>query len=545
MATYYFRSVGTAWNNTSSWSTSSSSGSSAGVIPTSSDSVIFDVNSAATCPVSTTPGVCLTLDTTGYAGTITLNVSLTVSGNITLGAATAIGGSASFICNASASLKSNGNTFITCTFVLYNRSGNNNTYTLLDDWTFIGTFSTQAQAGGLTHTINGNNIYCRSNLSINAGSFSASSLTTGTTVINITGVCTMSQSSNTSGGLGNSLVFNAPSLNIFLPATLCYRTGTIKYISGNLSGPSNIVPTGNFTVDMTNGGANSYVTPFSILSSYITNTITMVSDWYLTGVNVSVFNCTINGAYSLYTTGTIVSSSAGVLSGTAVLRLKGSSGQSVSSTSSIGIDISIEAGSNTVNISNLSYTPKSGGSTITYVSGTVNVTGTLTITGPNNITLNTSGVNWNNITFTGASYTITLNSSLIANGTITFGTNNYTFAGSYGFTTNSFVWNTTPATVNTGIVLAAGVTYTITNNLTLYSATIPTYLGLQSSTPGSVAYFVLNSGATQSVANVQTTDINSAAGQTIWVFLPGTLSNTTNWRTLSYSSLQYSSTFVN
>ena len=535
MATYYFRSGSSLWNNTSSWSTSSPSGSSASVIPTSSDDVLFTSGSGVSCLVATSTGNCKTLNTSTYSGTISLNAALNVFGNITLGTLTVFSGSSALICASSSILSSSGNTTINCPFTLSN-SGSSNTYTLADNWTLNGPFSTSATAGSLTHTINGNNIYCKSSLSINGGSFSATSLTTGSTVINMIGTGSISQSSNASGGgLGNSLVFNS-SGSITLPSILCYKGGPIKYITGSLSGSCNILATGDFTADMTNSGSNTYTSPFNISGSNNTNvTITMLSDWYLNGISWGNFNLTING-YSLYTTGAIVSNGNGYLSGTSVLRLKGSSsGQNIYTVNgTIGLDLSLEAASNQINIISLNYTPRSGGSTVTYTSGVVTATGTFTISGPNSATLYTSGVNWNNITYTGPSFTTNLNSALNVNGTSSFGVNNYTFSGSNGFTTNTLVWNTTPTTINTGIVLASGLTYTITNNLILYSATIPTYLGIKSSNSGSVAFFILNFNASQTVGNVQPTDINSSNGQTIAVWQPaGTLNNTTNWVVLS------------
>jgi len=542
MATYYFRSGSSLWNNTSSWSTSSPSGSSASVIPTSSDDVLFISGSGISCLVATSAGNCKTLNTSTYAGTISLNAALNVFGNITLGTLTVLSGSSALVCASSSILSSSGNTTINCPFTLSN-SGLSNTYTLADNWTLNGTFSTSATAGALTHTINGNNIYCKSNLSINGGSFSAASLTTGSTVINMIGSGSITQSPTTTGGLGNSLVFNS-SGSIILPNILYYRGGPLKYITGSLSGSCSALITGDFTADMTNGGSNTYITPFNISGSNSSNaTITMLSDWYINGISWSNFNLTING-YSLYTTGSIVSNGNAYLSGTSVLRLKGnSSGQNIYTVNgTIGFDLSLEAGANQINIITLNYTPKSGGSTVTYISGAVNATGTFTISGPNNVTLNTSGVNWNNITYTGASFTTNLNSALNVNGTSSFGVNNYTFSGSNGFTTNTLVWNTTPTTINTGIVLASGLTYTITNNLILYSATIPTYLGIKSSNSGSAAFFILNFNASQTVGNVQPTDINSSNGQTVAVWQPGPLNNTTNWVVLS-KPVTYVSTF--
>lgn len=540
MASRYFKSGSTLWNSANSWSATSAAGADNAGIPTAADDVFFTSGSGATCAVTTTAGVCLTFTTTGYTGTITLNTTITVSGNITLGASTVLSGSSELICNASATLTSAGNSNINCPFTLRN-VGTSNTYTLADNWTFNALFTTNATGGGLTHTINGNNIFCRGGISINGVSNSSTSLTTGTTVINITATGTITTSTNASGGLGNTFVINAPGSTITLAnANIFYRTGTFRYVAGTISGTWNFNITGSCTLDMNNGGLN-YSTPFSLVMQ-AASTITMSSDWYLSGIAVG-FATTING-FSMYPSGTITITQP--LNGTTVIRCRGSvGGQAVSSTTGIGNDITFQAGSNIVNITTLIVTPRSGGTSVTYTSGAVNHSGTLTVNGPNPITLNTSGMSWNNITFAGASFTITLNSLLTATGTISASTNNYTFIGTSGFTAGTLTWTSTPASTNTGIVLGAGLTYTVTSALTLYSATILTYLGVKSGTPGSVAYLTLRNGASQSVGNIQMTDIDASGGQTIYAWRPGAISNSSNIQALTPSLMQRSATYVN
>jgi hypothetical protein len=404
-------------------------------------------------------------------------------------------------------------------------------------------FSTQASAGALTHTINGNNIFCKAGFSINGGSSSSASLTTGTTVINITGTGTISTSSTVSGGLGNSLTFNASGSTITLPGNLYYRTGTLKYVAGTLSGACNVVPTASFTADMNNGGLN-YTTPFSIPNTTLSITITMLSDWYLSGItNVGAGVLTINGS-SFYCTGTISSNSGGSITGTSVLRLKGSgAGQSFTSTSPIAVDISIEAGSNTVNLGNTIYTPRSGGSTITYTSGTINHSGTLTINGPNALTMSTSGMNFNNISVTTATMSITLNSLLSATGTLSILAGiGVTFLGISGFTVGTLSRTDSPVAA---LSLTVGNTYTVTSNLTWYYNTIGAFAQIKSNSAGSQVVFTLRKGATQLVGNASFTDLDSSAGQTIYAWRPGSISNCLNIQALTPSLMQRSATYVN
>jgi hypothetical protein len=100
MASRYFKSGATVWNNANNWSSTSAAGVDNAGIPTAADDAIFTSGSGSACAVTTTAGVCLSLTTTGYTGTITLNTTVTVSGNITLGASTVFSGASALICNA-------------------------------------------------------------------------------------------------------------------------------------------------------------------------------------------------------------------------------------------------------------------------------------------------------------------------------------------------------------------------------------------------------------------------------------------------------------
>ena len=140
----YFRSVGTAWNSNTSWSTTSSSGGSAGVIPTATDDVILDSGSAS-CPVSTTTGVCKTLTTTGYTNTLTLTVGINIFGNITIGAGTLWSGAGTLSCHADtgtrlATITSNAN-IIGVPFQFFSDTANC-TFTLSGDLTVNALVST-------------------------------------------------------------------------------------------------------------------------------------------------------------------------------------------------------------------------------------------------------------------------------------------------------------------------------------------------------------------------------------------------------------------
>lgn len=521
MATYYFRNSGTAWNTATNWSLSSG-GPADGAVPTSADDVIFDASSG-NCTVATTPGVCKTFNSTGYTGTLTLSTTLTVSGNVTFGSGMGTSGSGNnqFIVNNSATLTSNRNN-VNFPFKLYNLNGNNNTYTLADDWTFNGLFLTGSQSGALTHTINGNNIYCKAGFNINTDSFSSASFTTGSTNIFVIGPGALTINGSSSNGLGNNLTINAPGSNLTVSSTFYYKTGTFTYIAGTFTTTSSTLGiTGSCTLNMNSGGLN-YLLPFSLSIIFTTTTITMSSDFYCKGY-VSTQNTTINGS-SLYISGNV--SVSGGLSGTTILRIQSTS--TISSTQNISNDVVLNAGSSTITLGDLYLIGRSGGTTWTWISGTISSgSSTMTISGPNQFNFNLSGTNasLNNLTITGSSFTVNLLSDLYINGILNFKNQQYTFTGAYNLSCGSLTY--TSETAGTyAIGLTAGQTYTVRTNLQLnYSST---NFPIKSMTPGSVAYLVLNNNATQAVAYVTATDIDSSGGQTIRNF-KGTLSNTNNW----------------
>jgi len=521
--TKYFVTGGSGlWNSSSSWALTSGGVGGSG-IPTATDDVIFDINSPA-CTISTTVGVCLSFNATTYTNTITFTVGLIISGNITLGASMNFAGAGTLTVNASSTMTSNGKT-LGVPLTLNNLTPISNIYTLVDNWTINAVFTTTANANGLTHTINGNNIFCLKGFTINTGSSSSSSLTTGSTVIQITGPGNIITSSNTTGGLGNNFIINAPGSNIVISGNLYYKTGTFKYIAGTITtSASSLTITGSCSLDMNNGGLN-YQTPFS-LATTTNSTITMLSDFYVNSINLSG-GPIING-FTIYNQGGM-NAQTGNSSGTTILVFKGTG--TITGSGNISFPLVFDSGANTITLAQVTMTSGS----ITYTSGIINATNLVQIS--NGMKLSTAGMTFNNLSILGSSATYTLNGLLSVNGILLFSNSNYTFNGTSGFTANTLTYTSTPATTNTGIILTSGLTYTVTNALNLFPVAISTttqiYLGIKSTTPGSQANFILSPAATQSVGMVQTTDINSSGGQTIWDWRAGTISNSHNWNVLT------------
>jgi len=164
--------------------------------------------------------------------------------------------------------------------------------------------------------------------------------------------------------------------------------------------------------------------------------------------------------------------------------------------------------------------------TLTRVDGAADTSGsTLNLTG--SCTLNTAGIEWNNITITVAA-TITNNSLLTVTGTLTHPNANVVWAGSAGWIIGTMASAALTATRTR--TYAAGNTYTVTTALTMgTSAAIR--VTLVSGTPGSHYNFVLQAGASQDVGYVDATDADSSTGVTIFDFRGAAPSNCHNWTT--------------
>jgi hypothetical protein len=155
-----------------------------------------------------------------------------------------------------------------------------------------------------------------------------------------------------------------------------------------------------------------------------------------------------------------------------------------------------------INIANLTY--EAG--TLDHTTSDIGILGT--------ITSNAVGLHFQTLTIQGTS----------------------TFAGTGGFVIHTLV-----SAVGTH-TYASGATYTILNTLQLLG-TVVSPIVMNSSTPSSIANFVLAYSGTQTVGYVNATDIDSSLGQTIWDWA-GVLSNTVNWNILT-ANVKEAYTFIN
>ncbi len=100
-----------------------------------------------------------------------------------------------------------------------------------------------------------------------------------------------------------------------------------------------------------------------------------------------------------------------------------------------------------------------------------------------------------------------------------------TFAGSFGFSTNSF----TAVTVGKTYTFTHGTTYTVTSALTVTGTAASPIIFISDTSADT--FFILSGGATQDVGFCTATHIDSSSGQTIWDY-GGALTSTTNWNSL-------------
>jgi hypothetical protein len=200
MADKYFINGGvdSLWATTGNWSLTSGGGGGAGV-PSSSEAVFFDANSP-NCSL-TGSRAALSVNFTGYTNTFTCSSGvLTVSGSVTLAAAMGfVGGSASIVVNATATITSNGKAFPVQTTL----SGAGAIFTFADNATFTG--SLILGSGTNAVTVNGSTITCNGGLRY-AGT---TGLVTGTTILKLAATQTLDAPSASSGRIGNIINIDA------------------------------------------------------------------------------------------------------------------------------------------------------------------------------------------------------------------------------------------------------------------------------------------------------------------------------------------------
>ena len=404
--------VNLLWSTVGNWSLTEG-GAGGQTVPTAAEDVFFDAGSP-DCTLNTAAvKVAKTLTTSAYTGTLTFNVQLSVSGNITIGADTKFAGA-------------------TTNKLLMVASG--------------------------TWTTNGKTI--PQNIEISGA-------------VSIT--ATLADNLTTSGDL-----------------TLGCGTST------------------TFAGDFHITAATASITG--------TQTVTIVHDVTISGLTTLVNANVINGLFNWNTGGL---TTGGALTGTTTIVLTGGTwtgGSVVSNSVTFAGDVIVSG--------TILYAA-SGTPTLTHSSGTITTTSSI-LSIASSCTLDTDPVSWNDVTLT-AALTLTINSLLTVTGTLTLPSAAITFAGTAGFTVGTLT-HTAITSASRTFTFEEAVTYTITTAMTCtHNTTQATYRYTYISADANIkTIFTLGYGATQNVAFLDPTRIDSSLGQPIFSFT-GAITDSYNW----------------
>jgi hypothetical protein len=391
MANYFYKSTGTTWNAASSWD-SPTIGTTATVIPTFADDVFFTGTSAPTCNVNTAGailvGSCRNLTTTGYTGTITLNVDLRVYNNHVISGTTVFAGSGWYVaCSSPSGFAPRSMTSNGVLFPNFQVSLPGSTPTTL-------TFNDPLNVTNIRHS-NGNPITTNGSfVNVNGDMTMVGSTIQwlGTTVYNLIGTGNFG-STDPATSFGISVVINSPGNTITFLSNVRLANGALTYIAGtvNTTTNANLLSLVAVNTVTSKNGVNEIV--FNNVIAGLTGTAgptTLGSDMRVAG------NFTVpagNNGYNfnnniIYVAGNIINPTlAAPNGGTSVMVMEGSSAATIS------------AG----NLTRSLTINKSGGATVTLLGNLIyGVTGrTLTINTPLDLTTNNTTV-----TITGAPITI-------------------------------------------------------------------------------------------------------------------------------------------
>lgn len=321
-------------------------------------------------------------------------------------------------------------------------------------------------------------------------------------------------------GVGDDVTFDGAGVGgnaactISAPASALSFNMTSGY-TGTITRTSALTVAGNFTDGANGSWAGAAGLTISAASTITSNgktwsntvaftganTKTLSGNWSITGLLTVSAATTLNTAILTLAGG--LTNNSGVLSGTTAIVITGGTLQGTQA-----IQNSLSFAGN-VTVSSFAYNT----GTLTYTSGTITVSGTLTVA--SSTTWNTAGISWTNITFS-ASGTHTINSLLTV--TVTMQVANgaaVTFAGTTGFFVNSFsAIHTTAQT----LTFKNGVTYTIYGFFLSFLA--PNSNGnLFTSDDGTArTNIVLANASTVCNTNARFTRVNASGGKPIVTF---------------------------
>jgi hypothetical protein len=342
----------------SNWSLSSG-GAGGQTPPTVSDDIICDGNSPLTLTIDTSARACKSITTTGWAGTLVMSQTLSVSGRIVLDATTTISGTGKLESIAAPALAHSLGTYVpnlgfrgavTHTFDNIVSCGN----------LFIGS-TTNATV------LNTNWIEINGDLDL---SLSSTAILSGTTVLKMVGTGQVKYPTST-GILRNDITIDTAGTITFATGTFRYNTGEIRHIAGTVDASGcdlNIV-----AATTLNCGSNVV---WKTLNLSGTTTLTVTTSAYFSGLVTlggTTLTTTINhgaGGVNLYAGGGLtINGTTGVIAGDCPIVLSGTGTFTVATTTGLHTaTLYIDAGTGTVTTSGTIRYPCNK---IKYVSGTV------------------------------------------------------------------------------------------------------------------------------------------------------------------------------
>jgi hypothetical protein len=466
---------------------------------------------------------------------------------------------------------------------------------IADNWTINGTL-TIGTGVGHTYTVSGAfNITCNGNFVTSILGTATTSRIAGAagnqTTIILAGNSTWSSPQGPMG-IGVNITINAPGNTVTIADGCSYgglaavSGSTFSYVAGtvitqgtfhllfNAAGPNYTVnlngdPSPSATTTSSTGvNFNNLSLRTSVISNQQTCTLTsnicVVNDFsitsYTTGVTKGIANILGNNAYL----NRDVTINGTTQIGTTVFRLQGTGTWRENDTlttqvTGFGINNAVvinTAGTITlgsfVGLRNASFTYTAGNFITTNYGLRVGAT-TITGFGSGNVFIETLYHTTLGALSAPAS-AITINDSggtpkpQLSIGTLTFDgfatANTHKYEGSAGWKCNTFLYQIPSGVINAlnmGFVAASDNLYTINNSFTATTYN-PSLAGAFIKQTGAAAQvqFVLAPGASQDVYYVGATNVNSAAGQTIWT-RKGVLSNATNWNLWTYPRTRFSS----
>jgi hypothetical protein len=493
--------------------------------PTTVGNTVVDGTVTWTCRASTVTtaatAICLSVTFNTFSGTLNAATNWTVLGSLTFSSTMTITGTGNIIKTGNGGTwTSNGKTYtggITFTPSSFSFSSN-----FADNWTIVGSLT---RTGANAYTITGSGGV--RTISVQ-GSFTGGSLTLSSMIISMTGTGSLSGLSLGGSGTTPTIEINTSGI-ISHNAQLGFNGITFTYISGTFNSTATLGCGSNTSTFNNWGDISRAFFAFDWAATLGGQSVTLNSDIYIT--NNLTFTGNAGGNFTgagrtVFIYGSI-SGSGNLLGGTATIQMAGSSNASIT-IGSIQNNLNINKTSPAVLTLN-SFTWGATGRTLSLTQGSLNLgMSTITIADVSSVTIN--NMTFWNLTIPGGVNLpiITQNVLNTIQNNLTFGaTASVIFAGTAGWTCANLICTTPGRT----ITLQNSITYTTTTNVNFIgTATLPITMISNSGTVRAI--WTLTNPATQTMAYVQGTRIDSSGGLTIYPY-GRTPIDSPNWFSLS------------